>query len=481
VILVVLAVALLFKIIDWYASPHTFRLVAHYSAKAKLARPIDTRQLYPEDLKRLEEGDPAVFTEAGLFLYEQGSGFYQADEQEAVIAFRDWRGRRRWAVTLPASSFRGFFASPNGRYLATYCGGRGSSLFEVWRDGKSVYEWMPDESGSDQVVRIDNDGQLSVWYDGKLSVIQDGEVIASNLNLPTGVYTEKSNTDYRVAPDGTAMAGLVHTIRRSDADYSRPDPGPSLDYIALDIKGNKIVATHQLFKKVPDEGWRFLPGGDLEFADGTLYTRNGQRRSSNGWVPFDSFIGAGTSDLWHGDAIIQGQATQVFMTSPQVQAPTPTPLLRVYNPRTGLTWQLPNIMSANDSVSSDFYKVYASGNGRYALVIIHNNDYPPTMAGRLARTFKGSASMRKLFHRIPATYTHFKLYDQFGKLKAQMICPVTDTGYGMDDFILTTPVFKVGKRQYAMVSYALSQDGKNLVVLAQSLTGHDRLYLHFAW
>ncbi|MHB0936492.1 MAG: hypothetical protein ACYC6A_08895 [Armatimonadota bacterium] len=476
VILLIVAVALLFKVIDWFASPHTFRLAVHYSAKAKLAGPIDTRQLYPEDLKRLEEGDPAVFTEAGLFLYEQGSSFYQADEQEAVIAFRDWRGRRRWSVTVPQGTFRGCYASPNGRYLATFCYGRGSSILEVWRDGKSVYDWIPETSGSGQGVRIDNDGQLFVWYDGKLSVIQDGEVIASNPNLQPSVWTGKTRVEYHLAPDGTAMAGLVYTICRPDDDYSRPHPGPYLDYVPLTIRGNKVVATHRLYKNITSEGsWSFLPGGDLLFTDGTLYARNGQQRSNGaGWIPTMRFAGEGSGHLWHGEALIEVQLPSPVTMNAGAPLPSFTPRFRVNLPRAGRTWQLPQEVLSN-SGSSDRFAVSASGDGRYALAVTYHNQYPPTMTSRLARACSGNATLRTLFGRVPKNYAQFKLYDQSGKQKAQMLCPVTDFEYD------AAPVIKVGKRKYAMLNHALSQDGSHLVVLAQSLTGHDREYLHFAW
>ena len=467
VILLIAAVVLLFKIIDWFASPHTFRLVAHYSAKATLVESVDPKQVDSSYRTFLEEGEPAVFTEAGLFLFEQGSKAYQADQQEAVIAFRDWRGRRQWAVTLPECEFRNIFASPDGRYLASFCA-TGVGLYTVWHDGKPVYTWESEDYYGPPDCLIDNAGRLFLWQDDCLTVVKDGKVIATNFHLPHSVQTITTAVDYRLAPDGTAMAGMVCSTDFPIDIYERAGstppaiPRPRLDYINLTIRGNKVAAAHRVLENVPGDGnWWFLSGGDIQFSDGTIYTSTGQQRKGNGWEPINLQVYGDSLQLWHGEA-----ALQVNHSAGVIR-------YRVHHPGNGRTWPLPK--GTVDTEGNTTRDIAVSGDGRHALELKMDQNYPPTTAGRVARALSGNATLRKLFSRVPKEYAQFKLYDQASILKAQTICPVTDTEYA------PTPVFKIGKRKYAMVSYALSQDGKHLVVLAKSLTGHDREYLHFAW
>lgn len=482
VILVIIAVSLLFKVIDWYASPHTFRLVAHYSAKGTLAEPVDPKQVDSAYREFLEEGEPAVFTEAGLFLFEQGSKVYQADQQQAVVAFRDWRGRRRWAVTLPKCASRDIFASPDGRYLAAVCTD-GAGLYQVWHDGKSLYICEPDGYDGSPSYLIDNRGRFFIWQDDSLTVVDDGKVIASNPKLPRTVQTKTTCVNYQLAPDGTTMAGMVYSLDFPVDIYERAGssppaiPKPSLDYVSLTIRGSKVVATHRLYKNITIEGnWSFLLGGDLLCTDGTILTRNGQQRSHGaGWIPLEPLIGDGSVHLWHGEAMTEVRLPSPVTIGSGAPLPSFTPHFRVILPRTGHSWLLPQQVLVTVNSSSDRFDISASGDGRYALAVTYHDQYPPTMTGRLARACNGIKALRKLFTRVPKDYAQFMLFDQAGKQRAQMICPVTDAAYD------TVPVLKVEKQKYAMVSCALSQDGKNLVVLAQSVTGHDREYLHFAW
>ena len=66
----------------------------------------------------------------------------------------------------------------------------------------------------------------------------------------------------------------------------------------------------------------------------------------------------------------------------------------------------------------------------------------------------------------------FALYNPSWQRNATLDCRFTQNG---------TPCIAVGTRRYMPVKYALSPDGRSLVILGQHIGGTRREYLHFTW
>jgi|GEM_PF-2157189 len=182
-----LALWLAFWSIGHFTDPHRYRLVARYAARdAPTVPPEEYLKDDPGYQRYITEGRPAVFTESGQFLYEKGGDPYHTEQEEAVIAKRDWSGRRLWSVTLPECDWRSFSASPKGEYLATVSAGGGSTLIEIWQDGKLTWDWPASHFNWNGAVLINNDCRVLFWNEDQVTVVEDGEMIATG-ELPLNI------------------------------------------------------------------------------------------------------------------------------------------------------------------------------------------------------------------------------------------------------------------------------------------------------
>lgn len=166
---ILLAVISIVWLIDRVSTTDPLRLVAHYPAgEPPVVEPQGTRIVDYEARKAseryLREGTTMVFTESGLYHFEKGGNLLHPERGEAVIAKRDWMGKRLWAVTLPASEWRGLAASPDGQYLVTAAYRRGSAQVALWQDGQRAWAWTTDSQPRGGIY-VNNDGRVLIWFD----------------------------------------------------------------------------------------------------------------------------------------------------------------------------------------------------------------------------------------------------------------------------------------------------------------------------
>lgn len=473
--LVLLLIWFIFWLIGRIAGPHVFHLVAHYSAKDTPTTPVPQNEIMSEPVRQqyeqyLAEGRPAVFTESGLFLYEKGGDLLHTEQEEAVIALHDWAGRRLWAVTLPACTWRQFSASPDGKYLVTSTYGRGSELIEVWQDGKLAWDFTPTQISGLGSTQINNDGRLFIWSGDKVLVVEEGEVIASNDHLPLEVWTPTMLAKYRVCQDGSAMAGVLHPRALTPGDnYFHDTAKPRLEYLALTIRNRKVVPVRKFTIPNVTADWQLLSDGSVLFADGTRYAPDGKKDGGQGWETSPNDISfmlhlnfsnnsafESTHDLWPGTVVLQRQSNAQGNN------------YRIYLPHSGQSVPIATKLVQG----APLLGTQPSDDGRHLLRIIDVNDYAASPVGKIGRVLGNkhmlsAAQKRKLKESI-----RFELYDPSGKLQASLSGRLSEKN---------TPCIAAAGHLYIPMNATISPDGRYLVVLGQNVYGNERDYLHFAW
>lgn len=470
----IVAVWLIFRLIGYLGSLHSFRLVAHYSAKdTPTIPPHESLKSMPEYQQYLTEGRPAVFTASGLFLYEKGGAPFHCLEEEAVIAKRDWAGRRLWAVTLPEGSWRGFIASPDGRYLATTVSRSATTLIEVWQDGTLAWDW-PGAPFSARGGMMTNDGRLLLWDGDVLSIVEEGEVIATNEHLPLSVWSPSLRAEYRVSPDGSALAGVLQPRRLVPGEsYFRDTGPPRFEYLALTIRNRKVVPVRKFTIPNFGGGWQFLADGSVLLGDGTVYTPDGGKGGEAGWrtlriqehdillilAPYlDSLYAMMNLDLWRGDAAVQVKNAQ------------PAPRCRIYLPQSKRT--VPLDAGTIFRNTGEIQLPLLSEDGRYLLTVRPTADFPPTAVGAMARFLGKKGILPDALERKMMESIRFELFEASGKLRAVLSGRFTPDG---------TPYIAAARHRYIPLNAALSPAGRHLVILGQRVGSQHREYLHFAW
>jgi len=470
-----LALWLIFRLIGQFAGIHPYHLVARYpTGDTPTIPPSEAMKRTPEYQKYLDEGRPAVFTASGLYLYEKGGDPFHCSEEEAVIAKHDWTGRRLWAVTLPEGDWRGFTTSPDGEYLATTVFGRGSTLIEVWRDGKLAWDW-PDAPFGRGEGYLTDDGRMLLWDDDKLYVAEDGEVIATNEHLPREVWSPNLLAEYRVSPDGSALAGVLQPRRLDPGEsYYRDTAPPSFEYQALTIHKRKVILQRKF--KIPSTGeaWRFLTDGSVLFDNGMRYAPDGKKSGGTGWQTLNSssvldysmsgphgsmpdalYIQALDFGLWQGDAMLQYQGT-------------PAEHCRIYLPQSGRAVPV----AAGIVTDERTVALQPSEDGRYLLAANLIYDYPTSASGAVARFLGEKGLLPAAAKRGVMESLRFELYDPSGRPRAVLHGRFTPEG---------KIYIAAARHRYTPLKFTLSPDGRHLVILGQRVDNNKRDYLHFAW
>jgi len=463
----VLVMLLSVWLIGRVSNTNTLRLTAHYLAgEPPIPEPrgtsisdYNTRKAYE---RYLNEGTRAVFTETGLYLFEKGGSPVRPERGEAVIAKRDWAGRRQWAVTLPASDWRDIAASPDGQCLATVIFARGSTQVALWRDGKRAWAWAwtgdsPRPRGGFYVT---NTGRVLIWFDPQLFVLEGGKIIASNPHLPLVDMTPSLLTRSTLVPDGSAMVSILHPRQPGDDEFVMYywDKLP-LEYRALVIRNHKIVPVRKFtVPNINEKNWQILAGGGIMLLDGTVYAPDGSR--SNDEEPWYIHVINGTKEdnlsLWHGDAVV-------------VQRRTPRgPAFRVYLPKTARTARLPVKLAPGKQLGD----IRTSGDGDYVLTVTSSDEFPSTPAGRLVRWLAEKKLAPESFCRRFLESNRIELSDKSGKLCASLSGRYSPQG---------AACLTAAHHRYLPLRYALSPDGRRLVILAYRLDNKRNEYLHYTW
>jgi len=447
-----IAVPLVVLVIAWLVisaldRPHVFRLVAHYSAGEM--PPANAPRLHgsatSEYRKYLDEGPPATFSETGLFVYETGGDPVHCDQEDAIVAKRDWQGRRQWAVTLPKSAVHRFAVSPDGHYLVAIHTG---APVEMWKDGKSRWKWQPPGLAAKDQFRVTNDGRLFAWTNGRLSIVQDGQLLASHPHLPLEDMRYESLTQLQLTPDGSALVGLIHPRSPGDDDFAYYfGETPTLIYQALTIKGRKIVPVTKYRTPFPyryDVLWFLLADGSVLTERGTMYLPDGSTSDTGGWGVVRPG-GKKSAVLWRGNWEILSRRTPRG------------PRFRLLDTRT--------LRSKKFTLTFDqqrpFGDIVPSSDGRYVLTYGPASTFPPTIGGKLARALAAKQILTGPLTQWFTRDIRFDLCD----LDGQVLTSVN---------AFTT----AGGRRYGALKYTLSPDARHLVELSMRDDGM-REYLHF--
>ncbi|MHB0935038.1 MAG: hypothetical protein ACYDCO_04740 [Armatimonadota bacterium] len=450
----VLAVLIAWWVIDWLDRADEFRLIAHYSAGEM--PPANAPRLhgdaYSDYRKYLDEGPLATFTETGLFLYETGGDPVHCDREDAVVAKRDWQGRRLWAVTLPKSAVRRFVVSPDGHYLAAVHTG---APVEVLKDGKSVWKWQPAALAFDDEFRLTDDGRLFAWTGGRLSIVQDGKVIATHPHLPLQEMRPDALTKLQFVPDGSALVGLIHPRSPGSDDIAFYfGETPTLVYLALTVKGGKVVPVSKYRIPFRSKEWYLLSDGSVLTERGAIYLPDGSVSEGQGWY-VQRFGGKNSTVLWRGDEEILSRRTPRG------------PRFRLLNTRTGRGKRLDLQVDPNRPP----LLILPSSDGRHVLTYGSVNTFPPTVSGRLAQWLAARKILTDVLTQRFTRNMRFDLCDPEGQTQASLSVTVPRQG---------SPYVTAGGRRYLPVKYALSPDARHLVLLGVRVDNNQREYLHFA-
>lgn len=339
--LVTLALAAAVGVVWWWHTPRTMRLV--------------DRQRDPHALYWLTD-DGIVMSLAPVS--------WRAGES-TTLALKDWRGRRRWLVTLPAINYTGWALprgsvasvfpvtrSPDGRVLAAAIPQKNSLLVATWRNGKPLGictihigprealhgDWRPS-------ILARDDGRVFLWLSGMktspILVIEGSRVIARGTHTSQLTGTAPLRYWRRLAPDGTTLlCGLLYQETLT----------PHGEYAALAITGSRVVVTpyptlrvtHAYADEIFSVPWLFT-GGSALFEGKLLIRPDGTTITFTDWTSASV-----TFSVTQGRYLLQRHVNERERH-------------RLYETTTGKVWPIPVTAEEMDVMTF-------SANGRYVLV-----------------------------------------------------------------------------------------------------------------
>ncbi|MHB9107908.1 MAG: hypothetical protein ACYDCO_12695 [Armatimonadota bacterium] len=425
----------------WCSTPRTYRLAASYP---------------------LTDDEGLNITDLGVLLVRHGSLSYQDGRFQSgphVFTLRDWQGRQRWRLEVPGRPDYAF--TPDGHRLAVL-NQVDDETYEVreWVDGRQAWRMtLPRTAYCSNEIRylgeyvlvqklVNAQSCYVAIRDGRIAAVSDGEW---SYPVPTSFGGAVAYGSQTTSDGSLKLVGPATNLATKETVAQRY-------LVTMAVRGKTITYTARPAPKLSD-GIELLDDGTLLEEDGSVYQGRTLLRRLAG-KPLDDELHDNLDDERYRDSITRQSASDKLA-------------IEIIRPRTGKSWTL----RVNDTNTTLGFPIFGKtpvraarlvGNGQYAAVISHV--LPSQRMDMIIRVIARSQILLPLLARY-SMRQQLRLYNHRGEVKA--VLPLAEESESL-------VMLPVDDSTYTISDYAVSNDGRALIVLVRQGDGKERL-LHYAW